>query len=183
MANTLVVYETSEGHTASIAKFIAAILRDSGNQVEVIDVKRIPFNFALDGFDSFIFGASIHVNHLPGELKSFIFLNQSLIRNRPSALFTVSLTEATHGVEARTKVEHYISDFLEELDWRPPLTASFAGAILYTQYGYFKRSLLKQVSRANGLGSDPNRDYEYTNWQDVHKFADNFSGLLEPCHI
>lgn len=178
MANTLVVYETSEGHTANIARFIAEINREKGHKVEIIDVKHIPFNFTLDKFDSFIFGASVHVNHLPGEIKSFIYNNRSLIKNHPSAFFAVSLTEATHGVEARAKVENYISSFLKELDWKPSLTASFAGAILYSQYGYFKRSLLKQISRANGLGTDPNRDYEYTNWKAVHRFADDFGGLL-----
>jgi menaquinone-dependent protoporphyrinogen oxidase len=178
MAKTLIVYETSEGQTANIARFIAEIIRENGHQVEVLDVKHIPFTFGLDKFDSFIFGGSVHVNHLPGELKSFIYLHQSLIRPRPSALFSVSLTEAAHGVEARTKIENYFSEFLDELDWQPSLTASFAGAITYTRYGYFKRSLLKQVSRANGLGTDPNRDYEYTNWRAVHSFADEFGGLL-----
>src|SRR4051794_3230734 len=106
MANTLIVYETNEGHTANIAMFIADINRENGHMAEVIDVKHIPFNFSLDKFDSFIFGASIHLNHFPSEIKSFISTYHSVIENRPTAFFSVSLTEATPGPMAKVKLEN-----------------------------------------------------------------------------
>ncbi len=178
MSNILIVYETAEGHTADIAHRIAEVTQEKGHNVETIDVKHIPFNYSLDTFDAFIFGASIHMSHYPAEIKSFIATNQGYFENYPSAFFSVCLTAAKSGSEAKTQVEQYISTFLSELDWQPQVVASFGGALLYTSYGFFKKSLLKNIAQKSGLDTNTSQDYDYTNWEAVNKFVGDFMNSL-----
>lgn len=185
MANILVAFETGEGHTAAIARHIAKVMGEKGYQAEIIDVKHIPFNFLPDKFDAFIFGASIHMNHYPSEIKTFIKTYQYQFENCPSAFFSVCFSAAVSDIEAKARVEHYISTFLQELNWQPRLIASFAGALKYTNYGFFKKNFIQQLSLKSGFGTNTSQDYDYTDWQAVQKFAEDFlsSAALTPAPL
>ena len=179
MSNILIAYETGEGHTADIAHRIAEVAQAKGHTVETIDVKHIPFNYSLDKFDAFIFGASIHLGKYPVEIKSFIRTYKDFIEKYPSAFFSVCLTAANPDAEAKNQVEQYISTFLTELDWQPQVVGSFGGALLYTSYGFFKKNLMKQISQKTGLGTNTTRDYDYTDWEAVNKFVEDFLNPIE----
>ena len=174
MSNILIVYETGEGHTADIARRIAEVAQEQGHKAETLDVKHIPFNYSLDKFDAFILGASIHLGKYPVEIKSFIRTYRDYIDKYPSAFFSVSLTAAAPGPAAKSQVENYISTFLTELDWQPQLVGSFGGALLYTSYGFFKKTLMKQISQKTGLGTNTSQDYDYTDWAAVNQFVEDF---------
>ena len=74
-----------------------------------------------------------------------------------------------------------IDDFLNRHRWEPDLVASFAGAIPFTEYGFFKKMLMKFIVRGQFDDKvDTSRDYEYTDWDEVADFADQFGRLVEP---
>jgi menaquinone-dependent protoporphyrinogen oxidase len=51
----------------------------------------------------------------------------------------------------------------------------FAGALLYTQYGFLKRHLMKKIASDKGsLDTDTSRDYVYTEWDGVQRFTEDF---------
>jgi len=51
----------------------------------------------------------------------------------------------------------------------------FGGALLYTQYGFIKRRLIKKIARDKGtLDTDTSHDYVYTDWESVKHFAEEF---------
>jgi menaquinone-dependent protoporphyrinogen oxidase len=53
--------------------------------------------------------------------------------------------------------------------------AHFAGALLYTRYGFFKRWIMKKIVRDKGSPDlDTSRDYVYTDWDGVKRFAEEF---------
>lgn len=54
-----------------------------------------------------------------------------------------------------------------------------AGTLRYTRYGFFKRFLMKQINKREGGDTDTSRDYEYTDWDAVTAFANEFLGRLE----
>ena len=60
----------------------------------------------------------------------------------PSAFFSVSL--AAHG--DTEEAEGYVEEFEQETGWRPAKVALFGGALLYTQYGFVKRHLMKRIA-------------------------------------
>src|SRR4030095_328619 len=64
---------------------------------------------------------------------------------------------------------------LQDTGWRPMMTKIVAGALLYTQYGWLKRWLMKRiVAKARG-DTDTRRDYEYTDWNDLRAFVEEFA--------
>ena len=52
----------------------------------------------------------------------------------------------------------------------------FGGALLYRQYGLLKRLMMKKIVRdkPGNLSLDTSRNHEYTEWDDVQRFAEEF---------
>jgi len=62
---------------------------------------------------------------------------------------------------------------LDETAFSPDLVGTFAGALLYSRYGWLKRRIMRSIVRREGGDTDMTRDYEYTNWEAIDRFADD----------
>ena len=51
------------------------------------------------------------------------------------------------------------------------MTATFAGALRYSRYGWLKRRLMRSIARREGGDTDTSRDHVYTDWDAVDRFA------------
>ncbi|MCX2749590.1 protoporphyrinogen oxidase [Arthrobacter sp. MI7-26] len=175
MKRIFITYGTSEGQSAKIANFIADVLRERGHDVTVLDVKeagnRIP-----GGCDGVIVGSSVHVGKHDSHVVDFVRKNKDVLSRMPSAFFSVSL--AAHGDLA--EAGQYIQQFEDESAWQPGKVALFGGALAYTQYGFIKRHLMKRIagSKPGNLGTDMSRDYVYTEWDGVKRFAEDFAAVF-----
>jgi menaquinone-dependent protoporphyrinogen oxidase len=169
-------YGTTEGQTAKIADFIADILRDHGHDVTMVDVKDTTDTIP-DGSDAVIVGASIHMGKHDKHIVDFVAKNRDALVRMPSAFFSVSL--AAHG--DTTEAEGYVEQFEQETGWQPDKVALFGGALLYTQYGFIKRHMMKKIAgdKPGHLGTDLSRDYVYTEWDGVKRFVEHFATDLE----
>jgi len=49
-----------------------------------------------------------------------------------------------------------------------------AGALKYTQYDFFKRALLRYFVKPGGVDAAAIQDTEYTDWDDVARFVDEY---------
>ena len=82
-------------------------------------------------------------------------------------------------VEAsRAVARQYIESFVRETGWEPLMTESIAGAMEYTKYSPITRWIIKRISQKEGGPADATRDYEYTNWSQVGRFADRYIGMV-----
>jgi menaquinone-dependent protoporphyrinogen oxidase len=169
-------YGTTEGQTAKIAEFIADALRARDLDVTMLDVKDTPAR-ALDGYDGVVVGASIHRGRHDKHIVEFVQKHQDALARVPTAFFSVSL--AAHGDD--DEAERYVEQFEEETGWRPDKVALFGGALLYTEYGFFKRHMMRKIVRdkPGDLGTDLTRDYVYTEWDGVKRFAEHFADDLD----
>ena len=61
------------------------------------------------------------------------------------------------------------------------VTKPVAGALPYTRYNWFIRRVMKRIAAKAGGDTDTTRDYEYTDWQDLRSFAEQF-GVLAARH-
>lgn len=175
MARILILYGTTEGQTASISEYIAEVVRDHGNEAETLDIKELPDGFALDGYEAVIGGASIHMGEHEEYVRDFVKKSREALERIPSAFFSVSLTAREHTEEARVQTKEYVEKFTQETGWRPDMVGIFGGALRYTQYGFVKRHFMKKISKVRGSAdTDTSRDYEYTDWNDVRHFAEDF---------
>ena len=58
------------------------------------------------------------------------------------------------------------------------LTASLAGRLAYTQYGFVKRWIMWGIARREGGSTDTTRDHDYTDWREVARFADRVGAAV-----
>ena len=60
------------------------------------------------------------------------------------------------------------------------VTQSFTGAVAYTRYGWWYRWYLKRISRRKGLPTDTSRDWDFTEWSEVERFAEKLAVMFAP---
>lgn len=125
-----------------------------------------------------ILGASIHYGRHPRYLRALVRRHCAALASRPSAFFSVSLSAGEPGAQPEA-AQRYLETFLHQAGWRPPQIATFAGALQYNRYGMFKRMLMRMIVGLAGGDTDTTRDYEYTDWDAVERFADDFAQRLK----
>lgn len=74
MAKVLIVYATRTGETEQIGNLIAEGIRFSGHEAQVINVKEIQKEAALQGFDAFVFGSPTYHGEMMKSMKTLLFL-------------------------------------------------------------------------------------------------------------
>jgi menaquinone-dependent protoporphyrinogen oxidase len=168
-------YGTTEGQTARIAEYIADLVRDHGHDALAEEV-RLGDGTVPVGYDGVVVGASIHMGKHDKHVVEFVKMNRDALERLPSAFFSVSL--AAHG--DAEEAEGYVEEFEKETGWRPEKVGVFAGALLYTQYGFVKRRMMRKIAgdKPGDLGTDIKRDYVYTEWDGVRRFAEDFLAQL-----
>jgi menaquinone-dependent protoporphyrinogen oxidase len=93
---------------------------------------------------------------------------------------SVSLTAADDSEEARTTTWRLIDDFIEETGWTPRRSVAVAGALQYLEYDVFTRTLMRLMMRRGGHPTDAFRDYVYTDWDAVERFAREVAAMAAP---
>ena len=177
MAKIYLPYGSVEGQTAQIAEYIAELIRSHGHQAEASDLKRSGDTFP-GGYDGVIVAASVHMGKHEKFVADFVRKNRGELERLPSALISVSL--AAHGDEQ--SAEGYVEKFEEETGWHPAHVGMFAGALLYTHFGFIKKRVMKKIASDKGSPDlDTARDYVYTEWDGVRRFTEDFlAGLAAP---
>jgi len=178
MIRVLIPYGTSEGHTARIAEYLADVIRHRGHEAYPVEIKRSD-TLEPSGYDAVMVGASVHGGKHQRSVRNFVKKNRQALERLPSAFFSVSLAAQEDTEGARKEVERYLENFVQQTGWRPRMIRVFAGALLYTQYGFVTRWIMRKIAREKGsLDLDTSRDYEYTDWQGVKRFAEQFLQTL-----
>jgi menaquinone-dependent protoporphyrinogen oxidase len=177
MAKIYIPYGSVEGQTAHIVEYVAEVIRAHGHEAETIDLKHAGDAIPA-GQDAVIVAASVHMGKHEDFVVDFARKNRSELERLPSALISVSL--AAHGDEHNA--ENYVAEFEEQSGWHPAHVGIFPGALLYTQYNFLKRQLMKKIVKDKGsLDLDTSRDYVYTEWDGVKQFTEDFlAGLAAP---
>lgn len=176
MASILIVYATGEGQTEKIATHIATALRDEGHDIDLRTVA-VSADVSLTDYDAVLLGASIHMGKHQTSIHEFTAEHLDALESRPSGFFEVSLSAAGDDDQQATAAG-YVEAFVEETGFKPDLIGIFGGALRYSRYGFFKRKVMQRIARTATGDTDTSRDYEYTNWEDVERFAADFSALL-----
>ena len=174
MTRILIPYGTTEGLTARISEYVAEVIRGHGREAEAVDIKGSAAP-RPDGYDAVIVGASIHMGKHEDYVLDYVRRHRDALERLPSAFFSVSMAAHDNPEEA----EGYIEEFVRETGWRPDMVAIFAGALLYKQYGFIKRHMMKKIVRDKGNpDTDTSRDYIYTEWDGVKHFVEEFLETL-----
>jgi menaquinone-dependent protoporphyrinogen oxidase len=171
MARIYIPYSTGEGQTATIAEYIAEVMRAHGHEARTADIGLSEAGIPA-GFDGVIVGASIHMGKHDRHAVDYVRNNRSALEQMNAAFFSVSL--AAHGDPE--EAEGYVEEFERATGWHPQRIALFGGALLYTRYNFVKRHMMRKIAsgKPGSLGTDLSRDYVYTEWDVVKGFAEDY---------
>jgi menaquinone-dependent protoporphyrinogen oxidase len=172
MARILVVYGTTDGHTAKIASAIADTLRSHGAVVDVHQAGRT--QCLPDHYDGVVVAAPVRGGKYLKPVRRWVRAHVAALNTRTTAFVSVSLGVLQHDPAVDRTLKAIINRFLAETGWHPVVIKSVAGALLYTRYNWFIRRVMKRIAAKAGGDTVTTRDYEYTDWQDLRTFAGQF---------
>ena len=180
MTTILIAYGTADGHTARIAQYLAEVIRGAGHQADPVNVERASVP-GPEGHDAVIIGASVHMGRHERCVLNYVREHRAALARLPSAFFSVSMAAHENTEAAQKEANGYVETFVQQTGWRPRKVLLVAGALLYTRYGFFKRWIMKRIARDKGSpDTDTSRDYVYTDWESVKRFAEEFLETLLP---
>lgn len=174
--SVLIVYSTIEGQTKKIAERMARVVEEAGHSTEVMAVREVPVLMAASAPEAVIIAASIHIGKHKQDVERFIGANLALLRSVPSAFVSVSMSAGSQ--ERRAEAERYANALLTRARWEPTVVGVVAGALRYSNYGFFKRLMLRKIAGQSGLPTDTSRDWEFTDWRQVDGLAQAMTEAL-----
>ena len=174
-ARILVIHSSRDGQTEKIARRIGSTLESVGMQADVVPTDAPSIGADLADCDGVIVGAGVRYGNHTSAVERLVRRHFVQIVQRPNAFFSVSLSAGGPGAKPLEAARH-VDKFSTHTSWHPHMTATFAGALLYTRYNFFIRWLMKRIVGSAGGETDTSRDYEYTDWAAVERFAHEFAG-------
>ncbi len=166
----LIVYASVYGQTEKIARRTADVVRAEGVYADVVAIDAIPSGFDIDSYDAVIIAAPVHFGHHRRNAEEFTRRHLASLKALRSGLISVSL--AVTG--DRKMAQSFVHDLSDRTGWTPDLDACIAGSEAFTKYGFFTRWIMRRIARKHGRTPEMTRDYEYTDWDAVDRFARAF---------
>lgn len=164
MSNSLIAYSTVDGQTQKIAEKLSKEITGK------VSVKRFEEVTSIKEYDKVIIGSSIRYGKFPKKLYQFVEENQELLEEKNADFFGVNLIART---PEKCQIENnvYVRKFLENITWKPKNVYIFAGALKYTTYRLFDKKMIQLIMKITNGPTDSKVDLEFTDWQQVSKFA------------
>lgn len=175
MADIIIIYSTTDGHTRDICSFLLPVVEEYGNQVTTMSIDDVD-TVDLTSFDKIVIGASIRYGKHSKKVYAFIKRNLAILEEKPSAFFSVNVV-ARKPEKNQPETNPYLKKFLKQISWEPKKLAVFAGKIDYQKYSFWDRSMIRLIMWMTKGPTDPKAKIEFTDWQQVKIFAQTISDM------
>jgi menaquinone-dependent protoporphyrinogen oxidase len=169
MANILIAYSTTDGHTKRICEQLRQVIEEQAHKVTLAFINDEP-DIGLDDFDTVVIGASIRYGKHSRQVYEFIRKNQHVLDSLPSAFFSVSVV-ARKAERNQPETNPYLKKFLRQISWQPTNLAVFAGKIDYPIYTFWDRQIIRFIMWVTDGPTDPEAVVEFTDWNKVDDFG------------
>lgn len=178
MPRVLVLYGTTDGHTAKIAHAVADTLGTEGCSLVLADAASPCRTLTPERYDAVIVAASLHVGGFQRSVKRWVRAHAQALNDRPTAFLPVCLGVLEVNPMTQMNLERIVQRFLDATRWSPTRRHFVAGATPYTRYGFLKRWMIRRIVAKNGGDTDTTHDVEYTDWNDLREFVRGFARLV-----
>ncbi|WP_058974020.1 menaquinone-dependent protoporphyrinogen IX dehydrogenase [Type-D symbiont of Plautia stali] len=170
----LILYSSRDGQTREIAARMAQALAPQQlcDVIDLLEAEKVEWS----QYDRLLIGASIRYGHFHPALMKFVSQHKAELQQRVSGFFSVNLT-ARKAEKCTPVTNAYTRKFLEQSPWQPDCCAVFAGALRYPRYRWFDRIMIQLIMRMTGGETDTSKEVEYTDWDKVAVFAQDFAQL------
>ena len=177
MATILMLYGTTEGYTRKITDFLVEFARGQGHTVREVAVESVKSAEALIEVDGILLAASVHMGQHSQAVRDLVKQHRDRLNDVITAFLSVSMSAA--NAQRTSVAEGYVDALLKETGWTPTLRAISGGALLYSQYGFLTRLIMKRIARQEGMPTDTKRDYEFADWEQLRRFAAQFLDAVQ----
>jgi len=174
---TLLLYFSGYGHTRKIAERIRSRLIEQGEDTHAAALDDASID--PSAYDRIIIGASIRNGKHKPQVHDFIQRHLELLQQRPSGFFSVNLVARKPGKNT-PETNPYTQAFLEKCPWTPDLVGVFAGNLDYQRYSFTDRNIIRFIMWLTKGPTDPYTNTEFTDWDEVDRFADRVAELGKP---
>jgi menaquinone-dependent protoporphyrinogen oxidase len=168
MANILIAYSTTDGHTREICLRIQKVIGLS-HQVTLLPLVDCTAE-DLQAFDTIVIGASIRYGKHHPNVITFVNQNASILDSKSNAFFSVNVV-ARKPEKNTPETNPYLQRFLQQIVWQPKHLAVFAGKLNYPSYRFFDRFMIRLIMWMTKGPTDTNNIYEFTDWNRVEDFG------------
>lgn len=175
MANVLVLYSTTDGHTKKICQKIQSVLEQHEHKVKLFSIDDV-LQVDLMQFDKIVIGASIRYGKHNKKVIEFVKRNKNILQNKPGAFFSVNVV-ARKPDKNLPDTNPYMRKFLKQSPWHPDEVAVFAGKIDYQKYRLADRLIIRLIMYITNGPTDPETVADFTNWQQVEEFGRTVSEM------
>jgi menaquinone-dependent protoporphyrinogen oxidase len=174
MANILIAYATTDGHTREICLRIQKVI-ERPHRVTLLPLSDCTAD-DLQAFDTIVLGASIRYgNHHPNVI-AFVNQNAHILDSKANAFFSVNVV-ARKPNKSTPETNPYLQKFLRQIAWKPKHLAVFAGKLNYPSYRFFDRMMIRFIMWVTKGPTDTNHIYEFTDWKQVEDFGRQVSRM------
>jgi menaquinone-dependent protoporphyrinogen oxidase len=175
MANILIVYSTTDGHTRNIGLRLKQVIEQQDHRVTLISIADRD-NIAMEAFDKIVIGASIRYGKHGKRVNGLIMRNKHILESKPSAFFSVNLV-ARKPEKSQPETNPYLRKFLTQISWQPKVLAVFAGKIDYQKYRFWERQIIRLIMLVTKGPINPKTAIDFTNWNQVEAFGKRVSDM------
>jgi menaquinone-dependent protoporphyrinogen oxidase len=169
MANILITYSTTDGHTRSICEHLQKLVADQHDVV--LSAMDDDPGIDLTPFDKVVIGASIRYGKHQQQVVDFIERNQAALESRPNAFFSVNVV-ARKPEKNTPETNPSLQKFLKKIAWEPRNLAVFAGKIDYPRYGFVDKHMIRFILWMGKGPTDLTGTFEFTDWNKVDEFGE-----------
>ena len=170
----LIIYSSTDGQTKKICERIKDHLSPYNK------FKLIPLNEVVDEnlkfCEKIIIGASIRYGRHNKKVLDFVVKNKNILNSKKTAFFSVNVV-ARKEEKSKAETNPYVAKFLKKTDWKPNKLSVFAGKVDYPNYNFINKNIIRFIMFITKGPTDINNSYEFTNWENVKKFAKELENL------
>lgn len=175
MANILIAYSTTDGHTKRICERIGQVIEGQAHKVTLAFINDEP-DIELDPFDTIVIGASIRYGKHRPQVYKFIRKNRLVLDSKPNAFFSVNIV-ARKPEKNEPETNPYLKKFLRQTSWKPLKLAVFAGKLDYPIYTFRDRQVIRFIMWMTKGPTDPRAVVDFTDWKKVEDFGRVIAGM------
>ena len=182
----LIFYGTRYGATEGVAGRMAEIIRENGNQAEVLNLKDLPEDKIpeFSGYDGIMIGSSIKIGQWTKDVKNFVenYADRLNAFKGKLGFYVCSGYAANPETYEKVKIEYTI-DACEKLGIKKlDMYDAFGGLMDFTEtsrMGWLEKRILKMAAQATtGQKAEDGTYTDLRDWDKIEKFTLEFNKKL-----